>query len=229
MFLKKSKTVQERMAAIDGRIAELNEKKKTKWADLEERKYHVSQLLGELAEKDNPQTEENLKTAKKSVERLEEVHADLSTQLSLLEKNKTVLQKEYAEARLRETVDLGKEQAQAWHDLLRKALGATNVLKDIYDQMKNAEAEFTKLSAEHRDCEEKLGQFGGWSPSPAIPYILPEFYHFIGSITAYDQQLRERAEFLKANPNLEAQEKQIEEHFKQRDEFHSWINPLRYH
>ncbi len=206
--MKKSKTVTERMAAVDARILELQKKRDSKAKDLEERKLDAAKLLASLAEKDDPKVEESLKAAIKGCERLSESLNDLVEQVSLLQGQRDNLAKEFSLAAMREIPARCKAEVEGWHQLMGESLPIVNSLKGLYERMKKHEANLHSQQIEYDEAQRKLGLIEPMNLEKTIPMSLPNFEFFSGIVLAFHQSLKDREAFLKANPNYD---KQVEE------------------
>jgi hypothetical protein len=203
-FFKSARKTEERITAIGEKLLQFTKRKAAKEKDVEEARSNVGKFLGQLALEESPANETQLKTGKKSLERVQESLADICQQIDFLKKEEVRLGMELLEAQLRDVPDMAEQEAESFNKLLTKAMGTVESLAGIYKTMKEHETNFTNLKTQHQTACKKLGKIEPLDLKVIIPFGLQEFNFFLGQLLSYKTKVEGEAAFLKANPSYEA-------------------------
>jgi hypothetical protein len=224
-FLRKASVTEDRVNAIDARMADIKESIATKERDIRDRKEDAAHLLGEMAlDPTRKDAEENLKSAKKSVRLMTESLDDLNTQLEYLNKERATLTLELHRAKVRDIPPEAEQEAQAFNELLGHAITAMEVLEGVFVGLKSHEKRFFDLI---RDRQNSLDQLGERIPLDlktglgelayvGSPYgqsvALPDQFsgHLIGVLIGYKNALENYNKFQETNPTFDTDVKREE-------------------
>jgi hypothetical protein len=219
-FQRKASVTEERVKAIDARIAGIKESIANKERDIRDRKEDAAHLLGELAlVPDKKDAEENLKGVKKSIRLMTESLDDLNAQMDYLNKERVTLTIELHRAKVRDIPPEAEQEAQAFNELLVHAITAMEVLEGVFVGLKAHERKFYDLLRDRQNSLDQLGE----RPTPLdlktglglLAYVgspygqsvsLPEQFsgHLIGVLMGYKNALENYKKFHETNPTFHA-------------------------
>lgn len=220
MFFKKAINIQEKMSAINERIAELEKKRNSKFQDVQEKKGQIAILLGELALGDDEKKQASLALARKALERITESYEDLNQQLTLLQENRKALELEYRQAEIRELPTRIEAIAEEFNALLKRAIGAASILSDLHKELREKEQAFLSLSRQYEDSSKELNIFQPLTLKQGLgelstvnsPYRsdfqVMNIEFFLQSLISYQNQIRNHEIHEKEHPHWGHEEHQ---------------------
>lgn len=237
LFHRKVNVTEERIEAINLRLIDLEKKRLRKVGEVELKKSDLATVLGQLAMKESPEKEEIHKHAKKALERMEESYQELLQQIEFLKKERIKMETEKLKAIVRESPEQAEAIAEEFNKLLDHGLEAVDVLKALFNQLKEHENRFNEVIKERQFALNHLGELEPLSiktglgkmafvPSPhGFSVNLPDRFsgNFLENLIHYKSKTEDYEEFKKANPKFY---ENIEEDRKEESKGFSWIKIL---
>jgi len=214
MFEKKSVNVKNMIAAIDGKIKDLDSKIAAKMLEIDSKKMDCTSALGRAALEENDANLAEVKRAKASLERMQESLDDMKIQMTFLKAERKKLDKDLCEAIIRDNEKSAEETAAEFNKILEDGIAAVEKLKSIYSQLKEKEILFYALLNERTAALEKLGRLEPLELKEGLgkmaflgsPYgfsvQLPADFDgiFLNAIIAYGQKLKNYQDYKSKNP-----------------------------
>ncbi len=240
MFKRKATVTEDRILAIENRIIELKEELNSKARSIDERKEDVAQLLGQMALSPKPEVEENLKSSKKSLEKMRESFSDLEQQIEFLQKEKSRLDLELCEALVRDIPKTLQKTTEEFNQILNQTLDALSVMAQLHSLLEAKEKEFQGLM---NDRDRALGKLNRIEPLNGVglgklfdvgaPYssafsVGSDLIGFLKTLTAYKRRLEDFETFKKNNPSFTEDIQRTQKMDAERNKFpraiinHSW-------
>ena len=233
MFKKKTKTVAEVIQAVNSRVEELTKKSADKGQGIEEKKLAISKLLADLALADDQKNQESLKLARKALERMTESYNDTNEQITLLQGQRSQLERELIEARVRDLPPLVTKQAEDFNLIFAEAVKAVEVLRGIQGRMMEKQSAFKSLSSEYDQCCRSLeivqpleigiglGALAGQgSPYGSSFVVSDQVETFCASIIIYQSKIEASKNFKIENPDYTKTVQETADRDAQPYEFH---------
>ncbi len=216
MWMKKSRTLSERIDAVEKRMAEIKGDLPLREKHVGEKKEEIGSILASLAlDPDNQENKSSLFRAKKALGIQTEHLDDLKTQLTFLREERKRLDLELWQAKLRDIPAQAEQAAGEFNTTLAECLASMEILRGLHEKLKTAEIVFLDLCKEHQSSASKLGimqsldltiGLGSLAKQPGphgYSFQVPPFALFVSNLLDYAAKIKNYEEFKTNNPSYE--------------------------
>ena len=235
MFLHKTSRTGDKLIALEKRIIELQERIADREQSINEKREDLGKVIGEVALKETTENLENMKSAKKALEKMHEVLNESRAMLQAAETERLRLLDEMAAASVREAPAKLEEFAKSYNLLLDEAIGVLEAIEILHKKAKQTQDNFYSLSNERSNALSKLGKIEPLNLSEGLgrlsnvgsPYasafiVADSLEGFFRGLIQYRASLKSYEQFKISNPTFDEDMKRIEaesEESKLRDQY----------
>lgn len=225
MFFKKAKNIDEKLLAVNERIAEIGKDLILRSRHVNEKKQEIASILGVLAlSPDDTENQGLLTRGKKALGIQEENYSDLKTQHDFLKIEREKLGIELQEAKVRDLPLVMEERLGEFNLALEEALKVMGVLKILYDKMRASRDNFDALDKEYFNTCGKLGIVKGLELKTGfgalafesypldMTFALPDFHSLLGALQGYKNKLESVADFKRTQPDYQKRLEEVAAH-----------------
>jgi hypothetical protein len=157
VFTRKEKTVTDRIAGLKAKVEDIRRSLAIKTGHLEESRANLNARLADLAlSQDDPQIMDQVKNARRSVERLTESVGDLQVMEKALTDEITKLESERLVALVAEAGPKAEEVATGFNAVLQETLKTLGSLRSQYADLLKSQAAFNSVLQERAAALQKL-------------------------------------------------------------------------
>ncbi len=236
MFLNKTSRTGTKLEALEARIQELRERVEDREKSIKEKQEEAGRFLAEVAINETSENQENLKSARKSIEKMKETLEESQMMLTaaLLERDR--LKIEMCEATIRESPAQLESLAKDFNNLLDEGLTLLDAIDTLHNKLKSMQDNFHTILNRRQNSLSQVGRIEGLVISEGLGRLSQisgphrQFFDvpvtadkFIASLKAYKQALYNCEKFQQSNPSFDADVEKIRERDKESSKFDRYI------